>query len=426
MSRAFYSIKGLTYFDSRRAYHGFTLFSPLEGDGTYLIDMMGRVVKSWSFGYRPGMYGELLPNGHVLFAGKIEAGPVYDIPGAGGILLEVDWDGNSIWEYKDPYLHHGFYRMRNGNTLVIKFFEIPQSIASGLAGGDEGTERNGIMWGDAVQEIDRNGKIVWEWIAHEHITNDDVIRCPLCPRDTWLHTNACLELENGNILVSFMKANTLMVIDKKSGEIIWKWGEGEIAHQHSPSQMNNGNILVFDNSLHQNGVSVGISRVLEIDPEVAKNQKIEGISEDVAAERRRLFRLDASGRAEFPETGMVWGYEGGERTERLFFSSTMSSCQRLPNQNTLICEGTTGRIFEITYRGETVWEYVNELPYTTIQPNKAKSKMVYSAFRYGYEYSGLKREQHPIEESRQCAQGTPRKERSEEEAVRSRLEGLGY
>ena len=37
----------------------------------------------------------------------------------------------------------------------------------------------------------------------------------------------------------------------------------------------------------------------------------------------------------------------------------MSSARRLPNGNTLICEGDFGRIFQVTPGGEIVWEYVN-------------------------------------------------------------------
>ena len=33
--------------------------------------------------------------------------------------------------------------------------------------------------------------------------------------------------------------------------------------------------------------------------------------------------------------------------------------------NTLICEGSNGRIFEVTPAGEIVWEYVNPFPNLT-------------------------------------------------------------
>jgi hypothetical protein len=41
-----------------------------------------------------------------------------------------------------------------------------------------------------------------------------------------------------------------------------------------------------------------------------------------------------------------------------FYSPSISGMQRLPNGNTLICEGQSGRLIEVTREHETVWEYV--------------------------------------------------------------------
>ena len=135
MSIAFTSIKGTTFYNSRKAYAGFNLLTPIEGEGVWLIDMMGEFVHYWGMGYRPGCYGELLPNGHLLYQGKIDSSPLAHLEGAGGILLEADWQGNVLWEYRDPYLHHAFYRMENGNTLVLKWIVVPNGIACNLKGG---------------------------------------------------------------------------------------------------------------------------------------------------------------------------------------------------------------------------------------------------------------------------------------------------
>ena len=70
-----------------------------------------------------GCYGELLPTGNLLYAGKDDSGPLADLEGAGGILLEADWEGKVTWEYRDPFMHHAFYRMKNGNTLVSQVGE---------------------------------------------------------------------------------------------------------------------------------------------------------------------------------------------------------------------------------------------------------------------------------------------------------------
>ena len=392
MSVAFTSIKGITFCDSRWAYNGVTLLTPLKGKGVWLIDMQGELVNYWETGYEPGCYGELLPTGNLLYGGKVENGPLTDIEGAGGILMEVDWDGNVVWEYKDPYLHHAFYRTKNGNTLVLKWVEVPGEIAAKVKGGDPGTEREGVMWGDAIQEITPDGEVVWEWVAHEHLDPDVTPRCPLCPRSTWIHTNAISQLPDGNILVSFMKLNTIAIIDKKTGDIKWQWGRGQLAHQHSPTMLDNGNILVFDNGFHQDGNPLGVSRVLEVNPASSE---------------------------------VIWSYQGGEKSPMLFYSSAMSSCQRLPNGNTFICEGTTGRLFEVTAMGDLVWEFVNNLPSYESSAIKTKSCMVYSAYRYGIDYSGLKRPVSlPME--KETATGTPVKEEVKGDAVKARLEQLGY
>ncbi len=384
------SLKGVMLWDSRKAYNGLTLFTPTEGAGAWLVGMRGTLVNYWRIGYQPGSDAKLLPNGNLLYAGKVANSPLADLEGAGGTLVEVDWDSNVVWEYKDPYLHHAFYRRENGNTLVLKWVKVPHDIAGRVKGGDPGTERDGVMWGDAIQEITPDGKVVWEWIAHEHL-NPATPRCPICPRDTWTHANAVSEL-SGNILVSFMKTNTIAIIDKKTGNINWQWGPGVLGHQHCPTILDNGNILVFDNGMHPNGFAWGFSKIIEVSPKTSK---------------------------------VVWIYGGGPVTCE-FYSSTLGSCQRLPNGNTLICEGTTGRIFEVTPSLELVWEFANNLPSYEPYPAQTRSHMVCSAHRYGMDYSGLKGQVSlPLE--RQPAPGQEKPPTvNVEETVRARLQRLGY
>ena len=65
-----------------------------------------------------------------------------------------------------------------------------------------------------------------------------------------------------------------------------------------------------------------------------------------------------------------------------FFSSIVSSAQRLGEGNTLISEGTKGRIFEITSNGDIVWEYMS--PFTDVTTNTGRpvvSYLVYRAYR---------------------------------------------
>ncbi|MGN1039015.1 MAG: thioredoxin, partial [Mailhella sp.] len=63
-----------------------------------------------------------------------------------------------------------------------------------------------------------------------------------------------------------------------------------------------------------------------------------------------------------------------------FYSPFISSAQRLPNGNTLITEGSDGRLIEVTADHEIVWEFIN--PYK----DGRNMNMVYRSYRVPYEW----------------------------------------
>ena len=71
---------------------------------------------------------------------------------------------------------------------------------------------------------------------------------------------------------------------------------------------------------------------------------------------------------------LVWSY-----TNPRFFSTNISSAQRLPNGNTLVTAGAGGCIFEVTREGIIVWEYM----YPLFSGANA-SNAVYRAYRVPY------------------------------------------
>ena len=73
---------------------------------------------------------------------------------------------------------------------------------------------------------------------------------------------------------------------------------------------------------------------------------------------------------------IVWSYNGVPILA--FYSFMVSGCERLPNGNTFIAEGATGRLFEVTPEHETVWEYVS--PW--VMPSRfGPSPAVFRAYR---------------------------------------------
>jgi len=298
--------------DSGEVYEGVTLISPLNADFIYLVDMDGEMIHSWDVGVlRP--FGELLDDGTLLYIANTTATPS-NLEESGAVLREVSWDGEILWEYNDIYMHHDFAKMDNGNILIIRWEEMDEENVELLS-----FESKGMVWIDEIVEIDYITKeIIWEWKLQNHY--DFEAESYSQTRD-FSHINAVDYLPSYNgreaILISSRHLDTIFIIDKVNGEILWEFGQGVLEGQHDPTLLENGNILVFDNGITK-------SRVVEINPLTNK---------------------------------IVWTYEDEE-----FFSDHISGAQRLPNGNTLICEGVNGRVFEVTENKEIVWEYVNEFP----------------------------------------------------------------
>ena len=340
------TLTGVTTNQKFKASNGYTLISPLGTKETWLIDMEGQLVHKWQMPSTPALYSELLDNGNLLYAGHLEDGPLSTFEGSGGEILETNWDGETVWNYKEPYLHHCFCRLYNGNTLVAKWVAVPESIASKVKGGLAGTEREGVMWGDSIQEINPDGKVVWEWIGHEHLDPELDAICPLCTRGEWTELSSIAAMpQSDDILVSLRRTDSVAIIDKASGEIKWRWGAGEIKHPPDASALENGRILLYDSGYHYPAPAFAYSRLLEVDPK---------------------------------DSRMTWEYKEYYWVD--FYGSLMGSCQRLHSGCTLVSEAQTGRVFEVNRKGDMVWEFVN--PKRTPHPVYGNNNIVARAYRY--------------------------------------------
>ena len=103
----------VTRYNPAKTYHGYTLFGPMATNQVYLVDMEGRFVHRWQTPRSLSLQGKLLSNGNLLVGQRIPDGPIFDMPGSGGELLELDWESNVVWEYEDPYINsHDWDRMK--------------------------------------------------------------------------------------------------------------------------------------------------------------------------------------------------------------------------------------------------------------------------------------------------------------------------
>lgn len=366
---------GVTEWTVDKAWAGYTLFCPqiismkqMEGrkeSYVYLIDMKGDIVHYWTIPGAVKLHGELLPNGNLLCSVSERGiqnplGLVFAV----STVMELDWDSNIVWRYEDPYHDcHDRCRLQNGNTLLMRYRPLAAEKQSQIKGGVAGTEHNGQMFTLVLVEVTPEGNIINEMDLSEVLDTETDQITPYGTRELWPGLNSIEEMADGKIISTSYNLSTCYIWDRKEKKVTWRYGQGEekISFPHDPQPLNNGNILIFDNGRYYapdldgttNYFPPDFSRVIEVNPET--NQT-------------------------------VWEYRAGNPVD--FYSTYISSNQRLINGNTLICEGATGRIFEVTTAGEIVWEYLSPF-YTESGFRFGRTSAIFRAFRYGADYPGL-------------------------------------
>jgi len=340
---------GLKYYEPGRCHRGYTLFSGGTPASAYVIDMEGRICHRWT-NQRGISYGMLLGNGNLL----CRASSAENVAGQQGLngqtpaVFELDWDGNEVWCYEDEWLHHDLERLANGNTLVTQWRPMPKQVSDQVKGGWQRPEDN-MMMGDVLMEISPAGGVVREWVSWQHLDPDVDVICPIEHRMEWTHANSVAETADGRWVVSFRRIDTVAIIDPGNGEIVWRWGRGNLSHQHDARILPDGNLTVFDNGAHRAGAAE-FSQVLEVDP---KSNEV------------------------------VWRYQADPPFN--FFTFMGGSAERLPNGNTLIAQTQAGRLFEVTRSGETVWEFVNPF-YAFNARLGGRMNGVFKTHRYAADY----------------------------------------
>jgi hypothetical protein len=366
---------GVTRYDPVKAYNAYVLFSGAD-DITHLIDMNGHEVHRWPHaGFPSAVLDPAVTDGergHVLLELEKKAPPP-GFPGLGSGLSnqsigEVDWNDQVVWQWGkeapggSAQQHHDMRRAANGDTYVladeihaVKGFVLPKIID------------------DVIYQVGKAGNVEWTWKASDHLDefgftpeqlklvhdtrNPDVLHVnnmSVIGPNRWFDAGD-KRFTPGNLLIDSRNANFIVIIDRETGKVVWRLGPNlpvispetanrvprpldQFSGQHDAHLIPEGlpgagDLIVFDNQGEAGYPALprdvfSGSRVLEIDP--------------VKGE-------------------IVWQYTGASSGQPPwgFYSSFISSARRLPNGNTLIDEGMTGRIFQVTRSGEIVWEYVS-------------------------------------------------------------------
>src|SRR5581483_665115 len=141
MGYSMFAPTGVTHSDEARVFPGYTLFATMSGDQLMLIDTRGEVVKKWRGPeeYKP-FYAFISPDTGNLVLRCTTGKETWGFGGATGAVVELDWDGNVVWQYEHPTLHHDHARLRNGNTLMLAWDVLEPDMAKRIKGGIPGSE----------------------------------------------------------------------------------------------------------------------------------------------------------------------------------------------------------------------------------------------------------------------------------------------
>lgn len=158
---------------------GYVLIAPLRSTTTFLVDKAtGDVVHTWKSAHPPGNTVELMPDGSILRACRVE-NTSFHAGGIGGRLQRIAWDGAVAWDHlisdAARIQHHDARVMPNGNVLTLVWDDMAPSDAI-AAGRDPTQVPMSGMRPDSVVELKPlppdGAEVVWEWRARDHLIQD--------------------------------------------------------------------------------------------------------------------------------------------------------------------------------------------------------------------------------------------------------------
>lgn len=409
---------GTLRYDPAKCWNSYVILSGFHS--AKLVDRNGNLVHEWDLKGGQGMPNKVYPGGHLLTT-------LYPGLSTGSqdnnTVAVLDFDGNIVRKF-NRYLkvekgERGQPAEADGSYWVARQhhdFQLEGSSVGYYAPGAKmrkdgkmlilshrNVTKPGIntqqLHDDAIIIVDKNEKVLWEWFPSEHLDEFGLTKEALFFTRSrhndkaqahdgvdWFHINCASWLgpnkwydagdkrfHPDNIIADSRETSHMFIIDHKTGKVVWQVAPpfvGEngklgpftgIHHTHMiPKGLPGaGNIMVFDNG----GTDF---------PYPTQNHSWSRIVEYNPITKEKVWEYSAATN-KIPQ---------GMFGDAFFFSPFISNAQRLPNGNTLICEGSSSRIIEVTNDQEIVWEYINPYNYTPF----FKNSYTYRAYAVPYEW----------------------------------------
>ena len=334
------------------------------GDRAYLTNKTGEKLNVWNFDSKLGNDLELIKDGSLIGLFKSD-NVFFSFGGYGGIVKKFNPSGILEWQYEvnneNELAHHDFEILPNGNVLLLVWerFTEEQAINFGFSG-------TGEIFLEKIIEINPdNDSVVWEWRSVDHLIQDfDSIKpnygkISEYPQKIDLNYN---QIENGDLMhangLYYDQKRNLILLSVNFYSEIWaiphqydtevnKTEKGDLAFRFgNPNAFDSYGERILFNNHHPNIVS--------LHPESLDNFLIymNGSKNNQSAVYEFAFppKFETDPK-DWSQPELVWQFSDVD-----LFSAKLSGCIRLPNGNTLICEGDYG-YWEVTKDKEVVWKY---------------------------------------------------------------------
>jgi len=400
----------------------YILYNPNGSSTVTLIDLNGNTVKEWNCGENTAGQVHLLEDGSILRWYDNASGSILGGGAEGGGIQIITWDNNVVWDYEWSSNEH----LQHHDCVPIKKEDGKYHVAFISWDNSSVVAQNGLTgkWPTEIIEVEplglNGGNVVWEWHAADHVCQDDNPNDPNYYSDCnnhpelfdvslggssggpggpgggpgggssgdWIHANGLdYNYDLNQFIFSSHYFDEFYIIDRSTttaeaathsggqgmgGDILYRWGHPSnygssgtnyinmchgahwIKKGYPGNENGENGILIFNN-----GENDGSSEIYEITPSMT------GYNYNTPWNQTPSWTYSANG----------------------FYSVHLGGVKRLRNGNTLISEGTDGRIFEVNPAGQVVFDY--DLPSTGGGGPFGGGSQLSKATAYPWDYPGL-------------------------------------